>query len=113
MSDGNKNRNYKVFESLYYRLLSYYKETLKSRHQSHVIDEIKNHNIKLIDSTTVSLCLNLFDWAKFRTAKGGLKIHTVWDSQLGIPDMVNISQAKLHDRYGLENNVFEKDTIIV
>lgn len=113
MSDGNKKRTYKVYESLYYRLLSYYKETMKSGHQSHVIDEIKNHTIKLIDSTTVNLCLNLFDWAKFRTAKGGLKIHTVWDDQLGLPDLVNISEAKVHDRYGLENNVFDKGTIIV
>ena len=113
MSDGNKNRNYQVFESLYYRLLSYYKHTLRSKHQSHIIEEIKNHNIKLIDSSTVSLCLNLFDWAKFRTAKGGLKIHTVWDDQLGLPDMVNISEAKVHDRYGLLNNVFGTGTIIV
>jgi hypothetical protein len=113
MSDGNKNRSYQVFESLYYRLLSYYKESLKSKHQSHIIEEIKNHNIKLIDSSTVGLCLSLFDWAKFRTAKGGLKIHTVWDDKLGLPDLINISEAKIHDRYGLANNVFEKDTIIV
>lgn len=113
MSDGNKNRSYQVFESLYYRLLSYYKHTLKAKHQSHIIEEIKNHTIKLIDSTTISLCLALFNWAKFRTAKGGLKIHTVWDDQLGLPDMVNISEAKVHDRYGLLNNVFDKDTIIV
>lgn len=113
MSDGNKNRSWEVFESLYYRLLSYYKETLKSKHQSHIIEEIKNHTIKLIDSTTISLCLSLFNWAKFRTAKGGLKIHTVWDDQLGLPDMVNISEAKIHDRYGLINNVFDKGTIIV
>jgi hypothetical protein len=113
MSDGNKKRTYKVFEGLYYRLLSYHKELLKSRHQSHVIEEIKNHTIKLIDSTTISLCLALFDWAKFRTAKGGLKIHTVWDDQLGLPDMINISEAKVHDRYGLENSVFAKNTIIV
>jgi hypothetical protein len=65
MSDGNKKRSYKVFEGLYYRLMSYHKELLKSSHQSHVIDEIKNHTIKLIDSTTISLCLSLFDWAKF------------------------------------------------
>lgn len=113
MSDGNKKRTYKVYESLYYRLLSYHKELLKSRHQSFVIEEIKNHIIKLIDSTTISLCLALFDWAKFRTAKGGLKIHTVWDDQLGLPDMVNITEAKVHDRYGLENNVFAKNTIVV
>ena len=93
--------------------MSNYKETLKSKHQSHVIDEIKSHNIKLIDSTTISLCLELFDWAKFRTAKGGLKIHTVWDNQLGLPDMVNITEAKVSDRYGLTTNVFEKGTIVV
>ena len=48
-----------------------------------------------------------------RTAKGGLKIHTVWDEQLGLPDLINITDAKTHDRYGLENNVFEKGTIFV
>jgi hypothetical protein len=30
-----------------------------------------------------------------------------------IPDVVNISQAKVHDRYGLEQLIFPKDTIIV
>jgi hypothetical protein len=113
MSDGNKKRNYQVFESLYYRLLSYYKHTLQKRHQSYIIEEIKNESIKLIDSTTVSLCLSMFDWAKFRTAKGGLKIHTVWDDQLGLPSLVNITEAKIHDRYGFENYIFEKGTIIV
>ena len=78
-----------------------------------MIDEIKNHTIKLIDSTTISLCLSLFDWAKFRTAKGGLKIYTVWDDQLGLPDMINIKEAKIHDRNGVEHNVFDKGTIIV
>jgi hypothetical protein len=61
----------------------------------------------------VSLCLNTFDWAKYRTAKGGLKIHTVWDDELGLPDLINITEAKIHDRYGLENNTFAKNTIIV
>lgn len=32
---------------------------------------------------------------------------------MGLPDLVNISEAKLHDRYGLQNNVFDKGTIIV
>ncbi len=52
MSDGNKNRDYQVFETLYYRLLSYYKRSLKLQHREYVIDEIENHKIKLIDSTT-------------------------------------------------------------
>ena len=113
MSDGNKKRTYKIYEALYYRLLSYHKQLLKARYQSHIIQEIQHHTIRLVDSSTVSLCLSLFNWAKFRTAKGGLKIHTVWDDQLGLPDMVNITQAKLHDRYGLKDHIYAKDTIIV
>ncbi len=113
MSDGNKKRDWQVFETLYHKLLKHYERVLKKQHQSHIIEEIKGHRIKLIDSTTISLCLGLFDWAKFRTAKGGIKIHTCWDDTLMIPDMVNITEAKVHDRYGLNQLIFPKNTIIV
>ena len=113
MSDGNKNRDWRVFEDLYHRLLRYYVNVLSSKGLSHIIDEIKNYRIKIIDSTTISLCLSLFDWAKFRTAKGGIKIHTCWDEALMIPDMINITEAKVHDRYGFRQLVFAAKTIIV
>lgn len=113
MSDGNKKRDYQLFETLYYRLLKHYETILGKQHQSHIIEELKHQKIKLIDSTTISLCLSTFSWAKFRTAKGGIKIHTCWDDALMIPDMINITEAKLHDRYGLAEMVFPKNTIIV
>ena len=113
MGDGNKNRDWRVFESLYYRLLSHYKTVLKKHHNTHIIKEIKDKSIKLIDSSVISLCLSMFDWAEFRTAKGGIKLHTAWDDTLMIPEVVNISEAKVHDRYGLEQLIFPKDTIIV
>ncbi len=113
MSDGNKKRTYKVFETLYSRLLTHYTSILSKQHKSHIIKEIQGRTIKLIDSTTISLCLSMFDWAKFRTAKGGLKIHTCWDDTLMLPDVVNIAPAKEHDRYGLKQLVFPKSTIIV
>jgi len=113
MSDGNKNRDWHVFESLYYRLLSHYKSVLKQHHNTHIIKEIKGKVVKLIDSSTISLCLAMFDWAEFRTAKGGIKLHTSFDAYLMIPDVVNITQAKVHDRYGLEQLIYPKETIIV
>lgn len=113
MSDGNKKRGYEVYETLYHRLLSHYGAILSKRHQSNIIKEIQDKTIKLIDSTTISVCLSMFDWAKFRTAKGGIKIHTCWDDTMMIPDMVNISEAKLHDSKGLKQLVFARDTIIV
>ena len=75
MSDGNKKRNWKVYESLYNKLLKDYERILKSENQRHIIEDprakpelakqIKDQSIKLIDSTVISLCLSMFDWAKF------------------------------------------------
>ena len=113
MSDGNKKRDWQIFEKLYFKLLTHYDGVLRTKYNRHIIEEIKNKTVKLIDSSTISLCLSLFDWAKFRTAKGGLKIHTCWDDTLMIPDMVNITEAKVHDRNGVKNLIFPKDTIIV
>ena len=113
MSDGNKKRTWKVYESLYLNLLSHYDKVLKNENQRTIIQEIRNHSIKLIDSTTISLCLSMFDWAKFRTAKGGIKIHTCFDDALQIPDLINITEAKMHDSKGLRQNIFPKNTIIV
>jgi hypothetical protein len=112
MGCGNEKRTWKVYESLYYKVLKHYERILKTNNRQ-IIEEIKNQPIKLIDSTTISLCLSMFDWAKFRTAKGGLKIHTSWDDTLQIPDLVNITEAKIHDRYGLGQLIFPKNTIIV
>jgi len=41
MSNGNKNRDWHVFESLYYRLLSQYNSVRRQHHNTHVIKEIK------------------------------------------------------------------------
>ena len=112
MSDGNKNRDWRVFESLYYRLISHYKSTLKQDNSSHIINEIKGKVVKLIDSSTISLCLSMFSWAKFRTAKGAIKLHTSFDCQMMIPDVVNITNGKVHDRYDLKQLIYTKGTVV-
>jgi hypothetical protein len=113
MSDGNKQRPWQVFESLYHALLKHYGGVMRSQHRSHLIKELEGMSIKLIDSSTVSVCLSMFDWAKFRTAKGGIKIHTCWDTALQLPDVINISEAKVHDSQGFGNQIFAANTIIV
>jgi hypothetical protein len=113
MSDGNAKRDWHVFETLYYKLLSHYKGLLLRHGKNRDIEEIKGKVVKIIDSTTISVCLSLFDWAKFRTAKGGIKIHTCLDEALMLPDLVNISEAALHDKRGHPQTVFAPGTIIV
>ena len=113
MSDGNKKRNYQVFEHLYGSLLSYYGNSLRAKSNAKVVEEVKDKTILIRDSSTISLCLGMFDWAKFRTAKGGIKIHTQWDEAMMLPNLVNISEAKIHDSKGFDRVIFPKDTIII
>lgn len=113
MSDGNKKRNYQVFESLYMNLLSHYGQLLKQHHYRKVIEEIKGKTVLIRDSSTISVCLGVFDWAKFRTAKGGIKIHTQWDEAMMMPNLINITEASVHDRKGFKDVVFPKGTIII
>jgi hypothetical protein len=113
MSDGNAKRDYRVFEDLYYNLCSHYKMQLSRRPEYKVIEEIKNKNVKIIDATIMSVCLKLFPWAKYRTAKGGIKAHVSLDEASMIPDIINISEAKVSDRRGVDDFRYPKDTIIV
>ena len=113
MSDGNKNRNWQVFENVYNELLKYYGNSLSKYANRKVIEEVENETIIIRDSSTISLCLSLFDWAKFRTAKGGIKIHTQWDEALMLPNLVCISEAQVHDSKGFDQVVFSKGTIIL
>ena len=86
---------------------------LSQRPEYKVIDEIKNKNIKIIDATIMSVCLKLLPWAKYRTAKGGIKAHISLDEASMMPDIINISEAKVSDRRGVDNFRYPKETIIV
>ena len=50
-----------------------------------------------LDSTTIDLCLSLFDWAPFRSTKAAIKLHTLLDLRGAIPTFIHISDGKLHD----------------
>ena len=113
MSDGNAKRDYRVFEELYSLLCSYYKEQLRMRPDYKVIKEIEGMHIKIIDATIMSVCLKLFEWAEYRTAKGGIKAHVSLGETSMIPDIINITKAKLSDRRGVDDFRYPKDTIIV
>ena len=113
MSDGNKKRDWRVFEYLYFEIIRYYKDVFSKQPGYKAIKEIEGKSIKLIDATIMSVSLSLFDWAKYRTAKGGIKVHTSLDEQSLLPDIVNITEARKSDRRGVDDFRYAKDTIIV
>lgn len=50
-----------------------------------------------LDATTIDLCLSLFPWARFRRAKGGIKLHTLLEIHSEIPVFIAITEALMHD----------------
>ena len=50
-----------------------------------------------LDSSTIDLCLSLFDWAPFRSTKAAIKLHTLLDLRGSIPSFIHISDGKMGD----------------
>ena len=50
-----------------------------------------------LDSTTIDLCLSVFPWARFRSRKAAIKLHTLLDLRGPIPTFIEVSAGKLHD----------------
>lgn len=66
-----------------------------------------------IDSTTISLCLSLCPWARFRSGKGAIKLHTQLDLRGNIPSFILISQGKMNDVNFLDDLILEAGAMYV
>jgi hypothetical protein len=66
-----------------------------------------------LDSTTIDLCLSMFPWARFRKAKGAVKMHTLLDLRGNIPTFIRITDGKVHDVNILDELVAEPGAFYV
>ena len=92
---ANAHRPAELYEDLFWAALERFRSRGQLPGQRHRF-RFKNKLFSL-DSTTISLCLNLFPWAEFRRAKGGVKVHVLLDHADYMPAFVAISEAKKHD----------------
>lgn len=56
-----------------------------------------NGKLYLLDATVIDLCLSVFPWAKFRSTKGAIKIHTGLDGEGYLPEFVSLTDGKSHE----------------
>ena len=66
-----------------------------------------------LDSTTIDLCLSVFPWARFRSRKAAVKMHTLLDVRGSIPTFIEISPGKVHDVNILDRLVPEAGSFYV
>jgi hypothetical protein len=91
LADANGKRDYRIFEGLFYNLLARCK-TLTPKHKF----RFKNP-LYTIDASTIELCLSVFPWARFRTAKGAIKMHCLYDHSGALPTFLTVTDGKRHD----------------
>lgn len=107
LAKANENRDYRIFEDFAFYMIS---EARKKR----VNDIFKlNGNVYAFDSTTIDLCLKLFPWANFRTHKGGIKIHTLYDVETQVPAFIHITEAKINDVKAMDIIPYESGSFYV
>lgn len=109
ISYQNKHRDWRLFRDYYYCLLNHLGQQAKFKQ---VKFRIKS-KILLLDSTTITLCLSLFDWAKYKTRKGAVKMHTLLDYDGNLPAYVNITDGKTADNKGAYDIPLLKNSVIV
>jgi len=92
---ANKHRPAKLYEDLFYTALGRFRDEngLGVRKRKF---RFRNKLLSL-DSTTISLCLDMFPWARFRRAKGGVKAHVLLDHDDYLPRYVLITEARRSD----------------
>lgn len=95
LSYANAHRPAAIYEDLFWAMLEHFRQRRMLGSTRHF--RFKN-KLLLLDSTTISLCLSLFDWASFRRAKGGVKLHVLLDHDDYMPQWVLLSEARRHDR---------------
>ena len=93
LADALERRDWRIYHALAQRLIARAKALYA---QDPSVVEL-DASVYALDSTTIDLCLSLFDWAPFQSTKAAVKLHTLLDLRGSIPTFLHISDGKLHD----------------
>ena len=96
LADANEGRDWRIYAELAQRLIAQARKLYLGEDLGF---DLAN-TVYALNSTTIDLCLAVFPWAHFRTAKAAVKMHTLLDLRGNIPSFIHISDGKLHDVHG-------------
>ena len=91
LSYASIHRPAAVFEELFWTTLGTFRSS--GRLGQHEPSRFRNH-LASLDSTTLSLCLSLFEWASYRRAKGGVKLHVLVSHEDYLPEWLLLTEAR-------------------
>jgi hypothetical protein len=98
LADANETHDWRIFADFAQHLIGIARPLYAGDSLGVDLDA----SLYALDSTTIDLCLALFPWAKFRSRKAAVKMHTLLDLHGNIPAFMHISDGKLHDVHALD-----------
>ena len=93
LADANRNRDWRIYADFAQGLIRRARKLYVQEPLGIELDQ----TLYALDSTTIDLCLSLFPWARFRSTKAAIKLHTLLDLRGPIPTMITISEGKQAD----------------
>ena len=109
IADANERRDWRIYADFAQVLIAHARRLYANDDFGVELDE----TVYALDASTIDLCLSLFPWAKFRRAKGAVKLHTLLNLRGNIPEFIHISDGKLHDVNVLDIMIPEAGSIYV
>jgi hypothetical protein len=109
LADANENRDWRIYADFAQTLINIARPLYADTDLGLDLDA----TVYALDATTIDLCLSLFPWARFRRAKGAIKLHTMIDIQGAIPVFIDITDGKVHDVKVLDILIPEAGSYIV
>jgi len=109
LADANELRDYRIFED-------FAKTLMQRARREYANTELAidvNNAVYALDASVIDLTLSLYPWAKFRKAKGAIKLHTMIDLRGNIPAFLTITDGKVHDVKAAPQVPIEADGIYV
>jgi hypothetical protein len=106
---ANEHRPWELYQLIFLTLLDrcHSQVNLKKRKF-----RFKNPLVSL-DSSFIDLCLEIFDWARYRRTKGAVKLHLLLDHDGYLPSFAVITDGKVSDIEVARQIKFDANTIVV
>jgi Domain of unknown function (DUF4372)/Transposase DDE domain len=109
LADANESRDWRIYAEFAQRLIA----QARRLYANESLGMDLTNTVYALDSTTIDLCMSVFPWARFRSTKSAVKMHTLLDLRGNIPSFIHISDGKLHDVHALDMLIPEPGAIYV
>lgn len=94
ISRANENRDWRIYRDFALKLIDQARVLCKDEN---LLETKLKGNVYAFDATVIDLCLDVFWWAKFRSQKAAIKLHTLLDLKTAIPEYIYITDGSVHE----------------